>query len=874
MIGSLRQAWNRVLAFFGKESMDRELDAEMASHLEFAVEENRQRGMTEEDARRQALIRFGGLQQAREQHRTARGLPWVDAFSQHLRNSIRMLRRSPGFACVAISILALGIGANTAVFSAIDAIVLRPLAFPHGDELVEMQEYFAKDKSPTRPVATVRLQDWDRMNSTFQAITGYYTDDEPYTAGPLPEKITEALVAPHFFEVWGIAPELGRTFTAAEQRWGGPNAAVISDRFWRTRLHGAPDILNTRIRLGQYSYTIVGVMPASFLFPVQDVDVWSPSAVDAPFAQGRNQTWFTAVGRMKSGVTIAQARDDMDRVQRELGRQFPETDAGMTVSVRPLKQVVLNGTQGSLWLLYGSVSLLLLIACMNLAALLLARMTTREHEIAVRFSLGASRAAIMTQLLSEVFALALAGAMLGFALAAAASHIFLILSKDLPRAGEISLNWRVLGYSLFCSMAVTILCGLIPALRSTRRGLAASLSQGDRSQVSTRSPLQWMLVSAQVAFAATLLIGAGLLLRSLQQLNRVKPGFDPSHVLTLRVTASYGETTDMQAMTQRAERRLAVIRQIPGVEAAATSLFLPGVPSRFLSEVKIDEGPQDATVNIGADTRFVSSGYFATMRIPLLQGTDCQDSSRVAQSLVNRSFAQLYLAGSPAVGHHIESIERDQAVRPREVMGVVGDAREDGLNAPAAPAVYWCNPSPDPDVYYLIRTKANPMAMADTIRRKLHELEPNRSVYDTAPLQEHLDDAFGENRLRTLLLTLFALTALSLVSLGLYGTMSYLARMRRREVGLRLALGAAPRQIAARFLMQGLRVAVTGCFAGLLLGGCLCHLLTGMLYGISPLDPSTYAAVSLLILLMAVLASLIPALRAARLQPVQVLRDE
>lgn len=873
MLDFLRQGWNRVRAFFGKGSLDRELDEEMRGHLEMAVDENVRRGMTEGEARRQALIRFGGVQQTRERHRAARGLPWVDALLQDLRYALRMMRRNPGFAAAVILILALGIGANSAVFSAIDAIVLRPLAFPHGNELVELHEYYFKDKSPERNIATVRLEEWNRMNTTFQAISGYYTEDDPYLDGPLPEKITTALVARRFLEVWGVAPELGRNFTVAEQHWGGPHPAIISDRFWRAHLHAEPDVIGKRLRLGSFAYTIVGVMPASFRFPEKDVDVWTPSDADAPFAQGRNETWFVGIGRLKPGVTIAQARANMDTVQSQLAKQFPDTDANMTVEVQPLKQVVLDGAQDSLWLVYGSVSLLLLIACMNLAALLLARMTGREHEIAVRFSLGASRRTIVLQLLTEVFVLAVAGATLGLGIAAGASHVFLMLSKSLPRAGEIALNWRVVLYSLGCAVAVTLLCGLVPALRSARKELARSLAQGSRTQAGARSRLQWVLVGAQVAFAAALLVGAGLLLRSFEKLGDVNPGFDASRVLTLRVSAGWGETANMKATTQRVERRLDAIREIPGVEAAATSLFLPGVPMMYRKEMKIDEGPQDATKKIVADTRFISSGYFATMGIPMLRGKGCEDNSPVSEALVNRSFASLYMAGTgPVLGHHIESSAG--SLGPSEVVGVAGDAREAGLDEPPGPTVYWCVPAPDPDVYYLVRTHGNPMAMADVIRTKLHELEPGRAVYDVAPLQEKLNNAFAENSLRTLLLTLFAVSAVLLVSLGLYGTIGYLVRARQREIGLRLAVGALPRQVAMRFLLQGLRVAAIGCAAGLLLGVGMGRWLAGMLYGVSPLDPVTYGSVLVLILAVAALASLVPSIRAARVEPTQVLREE
>lgn len=539
----------------------------------------------------------------------------------------------------------------------------------------------------------------------------------------------------------------------------------------------------------------------------------------------------------------------------------------------PLKEVIVGGVRSSLWLLYGSVSLLLLIACSNIAALLLARTADREHEISIRFSLGASRAKIVGQLLTEVFVLALAGSLAGLAVAAAAAQAFHKLADTLPRAEEIALNWRVALYSLAAALLTTLLCGIIPALRGTRLGLARSLAQGGRTQVSTRNPLQWVLVSVQVTLAVTLLVGAGLLLRSFQELSRVSPGFDASHVLTLQVSGSWGETSDMKGVVQRIDRTLEGLQALPGVEDAATAGMLPGVAGLYQVEFKVD-GHVNPDHKILADSRYVSLGYFNTMRIPLLAGQGCRQASATGDVMVNRSFANRYFQDAPVIGHTLAGVAYNDFQPLGEIRGIVGDAREEGLNELPVPTVYSCFSAPNPFPNYLIRTHGDPMQMAEAIRRRIHELEPSRSVYAIMPLQQHLNDASSETRLRTMLLTLFAATAVSLACIGLYGTLSYLGRLRQREVGVRLALGAMRRQIVARFVMQGLRVTAIGCIAGLALGVGLSHFLAGMLYGVSPLDPATYAGVVLLILLVAALASLAPAVRVAWVEPTRILRED
>lgn len=860
-------------SLFRKRSLDTQLDSELRFHIEELIEANIGAGLTPEEARRRAILEFGGKEQLTEELRDVYRVATIDNMVANAKSAIRFIRKSPSFSVSVMLTLALGIGGNSAVFSAIDAILLRALPFPHSEELVTLHEYNRKAKSPEQFVAPVRLEDWNRLNSTFQGITGYVTGDTNDTSGSLPERATEAFVAPRFLEVWSVSPALGRDFSTAEERFGGPKAVLISDRFWRGRLHADPNITGKTIRLGKSSYSIVGVMPASFLFPERDVDLWSPVPLGEPVAQHRESTWYRTIGRLKPGVTIQQARANLATVQAQLGKQYPKTDADLKVDIEPLKEGTVGGVRRSLWILFGSVSLLLLIACTNIAALLLARTTERRQEISIRFSLGASRAAIIMQLLTECFVLALVGSVIGLFLAAATSNVFRVLAKSLPRVEEIAVDWRIVLYTLGCAIPVTLLCGLLPAMRGTG-AIAGELAQTSRTQVSARNRLQWALVGVQVALAVTLLVGAGLLVRSFQALGRVSPGFDASHVLTFHVSGGWDETADMKRLTQRINGTLDTLRAVPGVKASATSVFLPGVPGDNKTELKLSEGRPETQGKIMADIRFVSHGYFATMRIPLLAGEPCHESLGFDKVVVNRNFANTYLTESFAIGHHLELQSKNSLLPAGQITGIVADAREQGIDREPEPTVYWCVSAPEPDPYYLVRTQGDPMATATTLRRKIHEIEPSRSVFDIAPLEQHLSDSFAENRLRTILLASFAITAILLACVGLYGTLSYFVSVRRREVGLRLALGALRGQIVKRFVLQGLAVSMFGCVAGLCLAAAFARGLAGMLYGVSTSDARTFCCVAVLVLIAAALASSVPAVRAARVEPMQVLRDE
>jgi putative ABC transport system permease protein len=860
-------------SLFRKRALDAQLDSELRFHIEKLANDNIAAGMTPEEARRQAVLEFGGREQIKEEVRDVYGIRLLDTTVANLKSAFRFIRKSPTFSATVILTLALGIGANSAVFSAIDAILLKPLPFPDADQLMRVDQYNPKTSSPLHLVAPVRLEDWNQLNSTFQALTGYYSEDVSESTGPLPERVTRAWVSPRFFQVWAVSPGLGREFTPDEETLNGPAAALISDRFWRRRFNADPNIVGKNLRLDGHLTPVVGVMPPSFLFPNREADLWCPIPAGLSYGPPRQNNWFVVIGRLKPGVAVAQARANLATVQAQLGRQFPKTDAELSVGVEPLKETTIGDSRRSLWLLFGSVTLLLFIACTNIVALLLSRSAQRQHEISVRFSLGAPRGALIAQLLTETFVLALIGSGLGLFLAGAASDIFRLLAAQLPRVEEIHLDARMVLYSLACSVVVTVLCGLIPAVRGTRRSLSASLAQSSRSQVSGRNPLQWMLVGIQVALAVTLLAGAGLLLRSFQQLGRVSPGFDAANILTFQLSMNWGETGDMKKLRQFTDRILETLRATPGVDAAAISVGVPGVPFRYQTELKLTEGRADTEPKIIAENRFVSASYFVTMRIPLLAGEVCRETDGPPSVVVNRAFADAYFPGAHIIGHHVQSMNLGYS-GAAEITGISGDARETGLDHLPVPTVYWCAPHAEPGTFFLVRTRNAPMTMAETIRRQIHEIEPQRSVYDCAPLEQHFSDALAENRLRTILLTFFAATALSLACIGLYGTLSYSVNVRQREVGLRLALGALRGQIVRQFLWQGLAVCIAGCLAGGALAAASTRLLAGLLYGVSPSDVPTLSAVILLVLVIAAAASLVPAVRAARVEPMNVLRNE
>ena len=766
--------------------------------------------------------------------------------------------------------LALGIGANSAIFSAVDAVLLKPLPYPAADRLVAVYERNSGLRQATQLVAPGRLEEWNAQNRTFTALGASYFENLTDMSGPLPERVAAMNTSPRFFEVFGVAPALGRLPTPQEERFGGPPVVVVSDAFWRRRLGADPSVIGRPLTLGTTIRPIIAVMPPSFRYPTAATDVWVPTRAQPMFLAVRTARLYTTVGRLKPGVTLQQALDDLNAVQARLGEQYPATDRGWGASLVPLKEEQVGGVRRSLWLLLGAVGLVLLAACGNVACLLLADASKREHEIAIRFALGADRRRVIAELLREGLLMALVGTTAGLLLARWGLSALRVAATDVPRLADVQVDARLVLFTLMIGVTTTLLFAVAPAIQAARSDPASALARGGRSQAGGGHLLQRLLVGAQVALAIVLLSGAGLLLRSFVRTHEVSPGFDLNHVLTFRMTAQWSERFD--AVVQRHSRTVARLNAIPGVETAAFTQLLP------LREVPPNEFHlvgRDAAEKTFALSRSVSSGYFRALHIPILRGDTCSNDPATpafSNALVTRSFADQYFPGDDPIGHAFESPGLPNRVA--KIVGIVGDVREGGLQQQAEPLIYWCGYNPYwPDTNFLVRTTSDRPASMSAIRAALREIEPGRAVYAERPLTEVLADSLSQQRLNTVLLLLFASTALLLAALGLYGVLSQLVSARRREIGVRIAVGARPAQILASVVGQAATLTAVGAVAGLVAAFALARFMATLLFGISPRDPFTFAVVPLLLALVAAAAAIIPARRAARVDPLEVLRD-
>jgi putative ABC transport system permease protein len=860
-------AWSRrVFSTFRRRTVIGDIDREMAFHVAERAEQLRQEGLNDAEAWRRARLQFGNPVVQRERTRDVDVAEWLDTLLRNLRQTARGLLRTKAFTATVAVTLAVGIGANAAVFSAIHAVLLRPLPFPDPDRLVRLTQ--VTDDSGEIDTAAVRLDEWSRLSSTFVAITPYTLEDVSDTTGETPQAVHRATVGPKFLEIVGIPPAIGRGFTDAEHRLGGPDVALISDRYWRSRFNADPNVLGRVVRMTNRAYAIVGVLPPDFAFPA-DVDWWTPQWMNAPWTQSR-QLAYSGVGRLRPGVSFEQGRADLEAVQARLAQQFPETDRGLRPHVTPLKDTYVGRVRASLWLLFGSVSLLLLIACTNIAGLLLTRAMRRQQEIAIRRALGSSRRALALQLLTESVVLAILGGALGVVLAIAMVAGIRTLAPSFPRLDDVTLSAPVWIYLAVVTIAVATVCGLIPAFRTPPLHTART---GTRTQVSFRQPLHWWLVGVQVTLAVTLLAGAGLLVRSLDRLSRVDAGFESARVLTFRITGSLGEQADATLLGQRINRTLDALATLPGVDAAAMAIKLPGLPLKVGTPVVMSEAPTaDGSQRI-AELQFISPSYFQVMGIPVRRGELCRLSAlnRPSEYMVNQAFATRYFPGQSIIGRHLAFGAFLNT--PGRIAGVVANAHEVGLDVEAVPTVYPCF-APTPTPWFLVRSApGRAVAIAD-VRAALRTVDPLRSVYDVAALDTRIGAVHAPVRLRTTLLALFAITALLLACLGVYGALTYVVSLREREAALRLALGASRWGLVGQLCGPAVRVIGAACGAGLLLSTAVARALAGMLFGVSPVDPLALSGVAVLVLVVGAIAVLLPSMRVAMAEPAQALRGE
>jgi predicted permease len=784
------------------------------------------------------------------------------------------MAKRPGFALTVIATLALGIGASTTIFSLVDTVLLRALPYHDPSRIMTLQEIRLTAEGVRARVAPVRLQEWQRMNRTFSGMAGHYVDTYTETTGAEPEQLAAAAVSPGFFPVMNAIPALGRVFTGDEERFGGPLAAVISDRLWRRRFSADPAALGRTLALNGRSYTITGVMPAAFQYPSAAIDVFAPHQASPTLLRARDARYYDVVGRLKPGVTVEQARADLGMVQQRLGEQYPASDAGWTVVVEPLKDRLVGGVRLALWLLFGAVGLLLLIACANVACLLLAQLERRAQEMATRRALGAGRAAIARQLLTEGLVYALGGAVAGAGAAFAGVALLRSRLPDLPRISELAVDGRVLAFAVAASATAAVLFSLAPMLETVRRDIRDPLAQAGRGVAGGHQRLPRILVAAQLALATVLLVGAGLFLRTLLHLEDTPLGFQADHVLAFRISSSFSEPPPAAAARHR--RTLEALSELPGVIAVGMSSVLPGTagvqPAEFRIDGEAEIGPKKLAISRG-----VTSGYFETLGIPLLAGQTCQMKTELRNEyevLINQAFASRYFAGRNPIGHTVLQ-GLDARARRMEVVGVTSDVREAGYASEPEPMIYICGLLRFiPDSFFMIRTAGDPAALANSVRAAMRAAEPLRAVYAVQPLTEALSKTLAQNRFRAWLVGGFAAMAMALAAIGVYGVMAYLVTQRTHEFAIRTALGAQPARILASVLRSGAILIAAGGAAGLALAAAASRLVTALLYGVRPFDLTTYIYATGVLAGVALLACWIPSRRAISIEPTEALREQ
>ncbi|HEV2224920.1 MAG TPA: ABC transporter permease [Candidatus Acidoferrales bacterium] len=886
----------RLRSLFRRRDADRELDDELRDHLERKTEEYVAKGLPLKEARRQALIDLGGVEQVKEKCRDTRHVNSIQDLTHDLRYGLRMLRKSPSFTVVAVLTLALGIGANTSLFSVVNGVLLNPLPYPHPDQVV-----IASNTSSTLPETWISYPDfldWVRDNHSFSSLSAYESLVSFNLLGQgEPERVSATEISSAFFPALGVTPVLGRNLSPAEDQLNGPPAVILSGGFWKTKFGSSPDILGKSINLDGTDYTVVGVLPENFYFCCENIsfrlsDVYVPIGADKnPWMRDRKfHPGIYAIGRLKPGVTLAQARADMDGMASSLAAAYPDTDKDQGIRVTPLKQVVVREIRPFLLVLLTAVGFVLLIACVNVANLLLARSTGRVREFAIRAALGASQGRVIRQLLTESVLLAMAGGALGLLLASWGTRTALsVLPSTLPRASDVRMDPHVLLFTLVVSLLAGVLVGLAPALKISQPDLHETLKEGGRGASGAHYRTQSVFVVIEMALTVVLLVGAGLTIRTLVSLSSVNPGFDPHHVLSFNVgfppSVASADATQIRAGFRQLTDKIAAV---PGVQSV--SLMNAAVPmgDRYDVNFWINGQPKPATDANKPLTLWylVGPDYLKVMKIPLLRGrflTAQDDANSPGVCVIDEDFARKYFGNQDPIGKRLNF---DLVYKQLEIVGVVGHVKQFGLDENArslARAQLYASALQLPDnltqawvpfTGYVIRTQGSPDAFAASIRGALRRFNSKAVMFHTETMDSVVARSLASRRFAMILLAVFAALALVLASIGIYGVISYVAGQRTREIGIRLALGATRSDILKMVLVDGTRLAVTGVAAGLVVVAGLTRLMAKILYGVSATDPLTFTVVAVILTLVALAACYVPARRAMRVDPMVALRHE
>jgi len=894
-MGAMREAVNRVRSFFGKQHRDAELDAEVTAHLELAVEENLRQGMTAEEARRQALIRFGGVPQAKEQQRAARGIIRLDILLQDFKYAFRTLGRDPGFTVVAVLILALGIGANIAVFSVVNTILLRPLPFPNAQQLVWIAPPPSKCGMSCATYSTDAYDEFRTGSRSYQDVTGYFAFSSPdnlsLNRGGAPIPATSIDVIANFFQVLGVQPAMGRLFTADDGRSGAAPVIVLSDAWWRRQFAADPAIVGKAFDINGRQTTVIGVLPATFDFgavfsPGAKIDALTPLDLYGPPRDEGNIVTF--IGRLKPGISLAQAQGDAASVAPHMchNNKNPGSCGRYKVVPVPLKDYVSGRLRRSLVVLWAAVGMILLIACVNLSNLLLARAAARSKEFAMRGALGASRGRIVGQLLTESLVLSGAGALLGLSLA-----WFLVSwlahqgSVALPLLSSLRIDGAALGWTVLIAIFAALFFGLVPGLRMAGGNLQESLKDSGpgSGQGRKHERIRSVLVVSEVALACVLLVGAGLLLHSFLKVLNVDLGFEPARAAAVKVDYDDGRSIPGAAQADVIARRTAIFQQIlarvstiPGVEAAGMSDFLPLGQNRSWGTPFPKGVAAPRNLPAGPLVYVVTPGYMRAMGTRLHGRDFTWDDGPNSQSVVmiSASYAR-FLAGfthwpnNDAVGQLIGGGVNDMLV-----VGVVDDVHEESVEGEGGWQIYYPATQAYPEGEQLVvRSKLAPSALANSVLLALRELNPKQPAADFRPIQSLVDRATSPRRFFMLLVAAFAALGLLLASLGIYGVISYSVTQRTQEIGIRMALGATQAQVQRNVIGRALRLVCIGIVAGSVASLLVARGIAALLFATAPTDLLTFAGTILLLGAVAFLAGYLPARRASRINPMAALRS-
>ncbi len=818
-----------------------------------------------------------------------------------LRFGARTLLKQPGFTLIAVITLGLGIGANTAIFSAIKAALFDSLPYPDAERLVVVNSS-NPEKGFTRFGASYQnYEDWEKQNTVFEGIAAYQMTSGNLTGGAEPERAQYAQVTANIFSVLGVSPISGRSFALDEDQPGKDGVVVLSHEFWQERFGGRRSVIGSSLTLGGKPVTVIGVAPPGFEFPVAETRMWKPIGLTADQSGTRGSHWLATIARLKQGVTVTQAQTEMSAIAARLAAQYPDTNKGWGLLVEPYQELLVSDVRLHLLLLWGAVGLVTLIACANVANLLLARAVERARELAVRSALGASSSRLIRQLLTESLLLALAGCALGLSLAEIGLDLLKQVTAELlPGARDITIDFQVLGYSIGISLAAGVGFGLLPAFKASKFSLSESLKDGARSLTGAGGrKLRGALVAGEVALAVVILIGAGLLIRSFISLLEVNPGFDPTNVLKLRVAPPFMTTPEgkdeasfiREIMTEKRRANefyrelLGRLESLPGVISAGAVNRAPLTGNwwveSFAIEGRLPSNPQDMHT---ANGRTVMPGYFQAMSVPLLQGralaeTDSEDA--LPAVVINQTAARLYWGNVNPIGQRLTLDDVGRGT-PHwyTVVGVIGDERHNRMELEPRPILYFTMAQArsgfggDWGMDIVVKSKSDPLSLISAVRSQTLAMNPDLPVFNVSSMEQIVARNMAERRSVMSLLGALAATALMLATVGIYGVISYSVSQRTREIGIRLALGAEARDIFKHVVGQGLSLALIGAGAGLTAGAALARYTESMLYDVTPADPLTFVTVALLFAFVALLACWLPARRATKVDPLVALKHE